>query len=216
MSLPPIDRATTALLVIDMQRDFLDPRGYAAKAGLDIELLRVAIPGVARILAAARKAGLLIVHTREANAPDLSDVPPAFLDATARTGAPVGSPGPLGRLLIRGEPGAGIVDELAPLDGEIVIDKPGFSAFEATALGPMLTVRGIRSLILCGITTEVCVSSTLRTAIDRGFRCVTLRDACASAYPDLHDAAMRMIQVEGGVFGEVAEVATVAAALERP
>lgn len=211
----PLDRATTALLVIDMQRDFLDPRGYAAKAGLDIELLRVAIPGVARILAAARHAGLLIVHTREANAPDLSDVPPAFLDATARTGAPVGSPGPLGRLLIRGEPGAGIVDELAPNDGEIVIDKPGFSAFEATALGTMLTVRGIRSLILCGITTEVCVSSTLRTAIDRGFRCVTLRDACASAYPDLHDAAMRMIQVEGGVFGEVAEVATVAAALER-
>jgi nicotinamidase-related amidase len=211
----PPDRATTALLVIDMQRDFLDPRGYAAKAGLDIELLRVAIPGVARILAAARQAGLLVVHTREANAPDLSDVPPAFLDATARTGAPVGSPGPLGRLLIRGEPGAGIVDELAPHEGEIVIDKPGFSAFEATALGTMLTVRGIRSLILCGITTEVCVSSTLRTAIDRGFRCVTLRDACASAYPDLHDAAMRMIQVEGGVFGEVAEVATVAAALER-
>ena len=123
--------------------------------------------------------------------------------------------GPLGRLLIRGEPGAGIVDELAPRVGEIVIDKPGFSAFESTALGPMLSVRGIRTLILCGITTEVCVSSTLRTAIDRSFRCVTLRDACASAYPDLHDAAMRMIQVEGGVFGEVAEVDTVAAALER-
>lgn len=202
----PFDWQTTALVVIDMQRDFLDPQGYAAKAGLDVSLLRVAIPGVARVLAAAREAGLLIVHTREANAPDLSDVPPAFMEATRRTGAPVGSEGPLGRLLIRGEFGAGIVDELAPRGSEIVIDKPGFSAFEGTALGSMLTMRGIRSLILCGITTEVCVSSTLRTAIDRGFRCVTLRDACASADVSLHDAAMRMIQVEGGVFGLVGTV----------
>jgi nicotinamidase-related amidase len=202
----PFDWQTTALVVIDMQRDFLDPRGYAAKAGLDVSLLRVAIPGVARLLTAARAAGLLIVHTREANAPDLSDVPPAFMEATRRTGAPVGSEGPLGRLLIRGESGAGIVEELAPQPGEVVIDKPGFSAFEGTALGSMLTARGIRSLLLCGITTEVCVSSTLRTAIDRGFRCVTLRDACASADPSLHDAAMRMIQVEGGVFGLVGTV----------
>ena len=202
----PFDWQTTALVVIDMQRDFLDPQGYAAKAGLDVSLLRVAIPGVARVLAAAREAGLLIVHTREANAPDLSDVPPTFMEATRRTGAPVGSDGPLGRLLIRGEFGAGIVDELAPRGSEIVIDKPGFSAFEGTALGSMLTARGIRSLILCGITTEVCVSSTLRTAIDRGFRCVTLRDACVSADVSLHDAAMRMIQVEGGVFGLVGTV----------
>ncbi|MEO8037748.1 MAG: isochorismatase family cysteine hydrolase [Betaproteobacteria bacterium] len=197
------DRPSTALLVIDMQRDFLDPQGYAAKAGLDISPLRTAIPGVARLLGAARAAGLLIVHTREANAPDLSDVPPEFLAATQRSGAPVGSAGPLGRLLIRGEPGAGIVGELAPLTGEIVIDKPGFSAFEGTALGSMLIARGIRTLVICGITTEVCVSSTLRTAIDRGYRCLTVRDACASAYPDLHDAAMRMIGVEGGVFGLV-------------
>ncbi len=202
----PFDWQSTALVVIDMQRDFLDPQGYAAMAGLDVSLLRAAIPGVARVLAAARDAGLLIVHTREANAPDLSDVPPAFMEATRRTGAPVGSAGPLGRLLIRGEFGAGIVDELAPRGTEIVIDKPGFSAFEGTALGSMLTMRGIRSLILCGITTEVCVSSTLRTAIDRGFRCVTLRDACASADVSLHDAAMRMIQVEGGVFGLVRTV----------
>ncbi len=197
------DRPSTALLVIDMQRDFLDPQGYAAKAGLDISPLRTAIPGVARLLGAARAAGLLIVHTREANAPDLTDVPPEFLAATQRSGAPVGSAGPLGRLLIRGEPGAGIVGELAPLTGEIVIDKPGFSAFEGTALGSMLIARGIRTLVICGITTEVCVSSTLRTAIDRGYRCLTVSDACASAYPDLHDAAMRMIGVEGGVFGLV-------------
>lgn len=210
-----LDRASTALLVIDMQRDFLDPRGYAARAGLEIGRLRGAIPGVARLLSAAREAALFIVHTREANAPDLSDVPPAFLDATRRSGAPVGSAGPLGRLLIRGEPGAGIIDDVAPLPGEVAIDKPGFSAFEGTSLQAMLVTRGIRTLLICGITTEVCVSSTLRTAIDRGFRCVTLRDACASGYPDLHDAALRMIEVEGGVFGRVASVDDVTAALAR-
>lgn len=208
-----LDPRSTALLVIDMQRDFLDPDGYAARAGLDISLLREAIPGVAKMLRAARDASLLVIHTREANAPDLSDVPPSFAEATARTGASVGAAGPLGRLLIRGEPGSSIIDELAPITGEIAIDKPGFSAFEGTALGAMLLARGIRQLILCGITTEVCVSSTLRTAIDRGFRCVTLRDACASAYPDLHDAALRMVEVEGGVFGSVATVDQVAAAL---
>lgn len=198
--------ASTALLAIDMQRDFLDAEGYAARAGLDINRLRGAIPGVARLLAAARATGLTIIHTREANAPDLSDVPPAFLAATTRAGARVGSPGPLGRLLIRGEAGSAIVDELAPLASEVAIDKPGFSAFEGTALGAMLAARGIRTLILCGITTEVCVSSTLRTAIDRGFNCITVSDACASAFPELHAAALQMIEVEGGVFGEVATV----------
>jgi nicotinamidase-related amidase len=136
------------------------------------------------------------------------------MDASRRSGAPVGSAGPLGRLLIRGEHGAGIVDELAPLPGEIAIDKPGFSAFEGTALGAMLTARGVRTLILTGVTTEVCVSSTLRTAIDRGFRCITVRDACASAYPELHEAALRMIEVEGGVFGTVSSAAQIAAVLE--
>lgn len=208
------DWQSTALLVIDMQRDFFDPAGYAARAGLDTTRLRDAIPGVARLLKAARDAGIVVVHTREANAPDLSDVPPAFLDATRRTGALVGSDGPLGRLLVRGERGSGIVDEVAPVPGEIVLDKPGFSAFEGTPLGAMLLARGIRTLVICGITTEVCVSSTLRTATDRGFRCITVRDACASSYPDLHDAALRMIEVEGGVFGKVATVDEVAAVLE--
>lgn len=208
------DWQSTALIVIDMQRDFLDPRGYAARAGLDIDLLRKAIPGVKLLLRAAREAGLLVVHTREANAPDLSDVPPDFMAATRRTGAPVGAPGPLGRLLIRGEHGTGIVDELAPAPGEPVIDKPGFSAFEATALGAMLTTRGMRTLVICGVTTEVCVSSTLRSAVDRGFRCITVGDACASAYPDLHDAALRMIGVEGGLFGQVATAAEVAGFLD--
>lgn len=208
-----IDRTSTALLVIDMQRDFLDPRGYAAKAGLDISLLRNAIEPAKRLLTAARAAKLTIVHTREANAPDLSDVPPSFAEASQRSGAPVGTPGPMGRFLIRGEYGSGIIDELQPLDSEIAIDKPGFSAFEGTALGAMLNARKIQHLIICGITTEVCVSSTLRTAVDRGFRCITVYDACASAFPDLHAAAMRMIQVEGGVFGTVATSDDVIAAL---
>ncbi|KAL3822501.1 hypothetical protein ACHAXA_002519 [Cyclostephanos tholiformis] len=210
-----IDKSSTALIVIDMQRDFLDHRGYAAKAGLDVDLLRMAMPGVSRLLSAARSANMAIVHTREANLPDLSDVPPAFRDATLNSGAPVGSHGPLGRLLIRDEPGSCIVDELSPLGGEIVIDKPGFSAFENTSLGMILTSRGIKNLILCGITTEVCVSSTLRTAIDRGYRCVTVGDACASSYPDLHDASLRIIGVEGGIFGKVSTVDDVVRAIEE-
>ena len=202
-----IDRRTTALIAIDMQRDFLDPGGYAAAAGLDVTLLRGAIPGVKRLLTAARSAGIVVVHTRECNSPDLSDVPPAFADATIRSGAPVGHPGPLGRLLVRGEPGVGIIDECSPILGEIVIDKPGFSAFESTPLGMILTSRGVRDLILCGITTEVCVSSMLRTAVNRGYRCIKVSDACASLYPDLHDASMRMIEVEGEIFGIVSNVA---------
>lgn len=208
-----IDRKSTALLMIDMQRDFLDPRGYAAKAGLDISGLRSAIEPAGRVLDAARKAHLTIIHTREANAPDLSDVPPCFADASQRTGAPVGTLGPMGRFLIRGEYGTDIIDELGPLTTEITIDKPGFSAFEGTALGAMLNMRKIQHLIICGVTTEVCVSSTLRTAVDRGFRCVTVSDACASAFPELHAAALKMIQVEGGVFGTVATSAEVIAAL---
>jgi nicotinamidase-related amidase len=209
-----LDKSSTALIIIDMQRDFLDHQGYAAMAGLDVNLLRSAIPGVARLLNAARSAGVVIVHTRESNAPDLSDVPPAFADAT-RKGAPVGSVGPLGRLLVRGEAGSRIVDELRPSTGEIEIDKPGFSAFENTPLGMILTSRGIKNLILCGVTTEVCVSSTLRTAIDRGYRCVTVSDACASSYPDLHDASLRIIEVEGGIFGTVSTVDDVVRALEE-
>ena len=207
-----IQPSTTALVVIDMQRDFLDARGYSAKAGLDVNLLRAAIGPIAALLAAARKRGVLVVFTREANAPDLSDVPPCFADAGQRSGAPVGTQGPMGRFLVRGEYGSDIVDELQPVLNEIVIDKPGFSAFESTALGALLNARAIGTLLLTGITTEVCVSSTLRSAVDRGFRCITVRDACASSYPHLHTAAMEMICVEGGVFGRVAESADVIAA----
>ncbi|MBI3530644.1 MAG: cysteine hydrolase [Betaproteobacteria bacterium] len=203
----------TALLVIDMQRDFLDPRGYAAKAGLDIAPLQTAIAPVRKLLDAARAAGLMIVHTREGHVPDLSDCPPVKLARSRNAGAEIGSPGPLGRLLIRGEPGHDFIDELQPAAAEIVIDKPGYSAFAHTDLDHRLRVRDIETLLLSGITTEVCVSSTLRDAVDRGYRCITIGDACASAFPDLHDAALRMIAVEGGIFGSVSSSEQVAAEL---
>jgi nicotinamidase-related amidase len=204
---------TTALLVIDMQRDFLHPEGYAARAGLDIEPLRRAIEPLSRVLAAARAAGLTIVHTREGHLPDLCDCPPYKLERSRRAGAEIGAVGPMGRLLVRGERGHDFIDALQPEAGEIVIDKPGYSAFEHTALAQVLTTRGIGTLILTGITTEVCVSSTLRTAVDRGYRCFTVADACASSDAHLHAAALRMIGVEGGIFGDVVTAARAVEAL---
>lgn len=210
-----INAERTALLVIDMQRDFLQPQGYAAQAGLDIAPLRAAIGPIGGVLEAARAAGILVVHTREGHLPDLSDCPPYKLARSRRAGAEIGSPGPLGRLLIRGEFGHDFTDELRPAAGEIVIDKPGYSAFEHTALQQLLTTRAIDTLIVTGITTEVCVSSTLRAATDRGYRCMTVGDACASGDATLHEAALRMIGVEGGVFGEVVSSADVIATLRR-
>ncbi len=203
----------TALLVIDMQRDFLDPRGYAANAGLNIAPLQGVIPTVRRVLDAARASGLMIVHTREGHLPDLSDCPPVKLARSRSAGAEIGGTGPLGRLLIRGESGHDFIDELRPAAGETVIDKPGYSAFARTDLDQRLRVRDIDTLLLCGITTEVRVSSTLRDAVDRGYHCITVGDACASAFPDLHDAALRMITVEGGIFGSVSSSQQVAAEL---
>jgi len=204
---------STALLVIDMQRDFLDPRGYAAKAGLDIAPLQAAIAPVRRLLDATRAAGMMIVHTREGHVPDMSDCPPYKLARSRNAGAEIGSPGPLGRLLIRGEPGHDFIAELQPAAGEIVIDKPGYSALAHTDLDHRLRVRGIDTLLLSGITTEVCVSSTLRDAVDRGYRCITIGDACASGFSDLHAAALRMIAVEGGIFGTVASTGQICAEL---
>lgn len=201
--------AKTALLVIDMQRDFLLPEGYAAQAGLDIAPLVATIRPIGKLLAAARAAGLLIVHTREGHLPDLSDCPPYKLERSRRANAEIGSKGPLGRLLVRGEVGHDFVDVLRPLEKEIIIDKPGYSAFPHTTLQQVLTKRGIETLIITGVTTEVCVSSTLRTAVDLGYRCITVSDACASGDPALHKAALAMIGVEGGIFGEVATTAAV-------
>lgn len=194
---------STALLVIDMQRDFLDPGGYAAGAGLDISALRQPIATIQALLSAARRAGMLIVHTREGHRPDLSDCPPSKLARSRVAGAEIGSQGPLGRLLIRGEHGHDIIDELQPQTGEPVVDKPGYSAFVNTDLPGLLTNRGIRRLILTGVTTEVCVHSTLRDAIDRGYECLLVADGCASPYPELQTAALQMVGVEGGIFGRV-------------
>lgn len=194
----------TALLVIDMQRDFFDPGGYAAQTGLDIEALRRRIPAIQDLLAAARRLGMLVVHTREGHRPDLSDCPPAKRERSRAAGAEIGSAGPLGRLLVRGEFGHDFIEELRPLPSEPVVDKPGYGAFHQTDLAHILQNRGISTLILCGVTTEVCVHSTLREAVDRGYRCVLASDACGSAHPQLHEAALQMVAVEGGVFGRVA------------
>lgn len=209
-----MNRARSALLVIDMQRDFLDPQGYAAHAGLDVDALRRALPAACALVAAARRHGLLVVHTREGHVPDLADCPPAKLERSRAAGATIGSAGPLGRLLVRGEFGHDFVDALRPLPGEVVIDKPGYGAFHLTDLDQHLRARGIGDLVLCGVTTEVCVHSTLREAVDRGYRCIVAADACGSAHPDLHAAALRMIEVEGGIFGRVADSATLIAELE--
>lgn len=205
----------TALLVIDMQRDFLDPGGYAAAAGMDISNLRHPIQAVRRLLGVARRLGMLVVHTREGHRPDLADCPPAKLARSREAGAEIGSRGPLGRLLVRGEFGHDFIDELAPLPGEPVIDKPGYGAFHQTDLAHILRNRNIEHLVLSGVTTEVCVHSTLREAIDRGYGCTLASDACGSAHPHLHTAALQMVAVEGGVFGRVADCATLIAELEN-
>lgn len=204
----------TALLVIDMQRDFLEPRGYAAQAGLDVNVLRTAIPGVQTLLDAARRHDMLVIHTREGHRPDLSDCPLNKMMRSVRAGATIGSEGPLGRLLVRGEYGHDFIDDLMPAAGEIVIDKPGYSAFHQTDLQQILGARGIRQLILCGITTEVCVHSTLRHAVDLGYTCWLAGDACASADTRLHHAALDMVAVEGGIFGDVCASAELAAAID--
>jgi biuret amidohydrolase len=196
--------AGMALLIIDMQRDFLDPAGYIATSGVDVAGLRAIIPQVRGLLSAARERGIPIIHTREGHRPDLSDLPAVKRRRAAGAGAPIGSVGPLGRLLVRGEPGHAIVEELAPLAGEPVVDKPGFGAFYATDLEMMLRTGGITSLTLAGVTTDICVHSTLREAVDRGFDCVTVADACAAADPDIHDAMLACIAGEGGILGRVA------------
>jgi len=206
----------TALLVIDMQRDFCAPGGYAEQAGLDIQLLRAPIEPIRQLLAAARRCGLFIVHTREGHRADLSDLAETKRRRAQASGAPIGSPGPLGRLLVRGEYGNDLIDELQPMAGEPVIDKPGYSAFTHTDLELLLRSRGIGRLILTGVTTEVCVSSTLRHAVDLGFGCLTVADACGSAHPALHAAALSMIGVEGGLFGVVITTDALLALLEMP
>jgi nicotinamidase-related amidase len=207
-----IEWAATALLIIDMQRDFMEPGGFGETLGNDVSQLARAVKPIASVLSAARETGMLVIHTREGHLPDLSDAPPAKVER----GAPslrIGDPGPMGRILIRGEAGHDIIPELYPLDSEIVIDKPGKGAFFATELGDVLEKYGIENLLVCGVTTEVCVNTTVREANDRGYRCVVLADGCASYFPEFHEMGLKMIKAQGGIFGWVTNSAAVLEAL---
>lgn len=206
------DPGTTALVIIDMQRDFVEPGGFGAALGNDVTPLQQVIAPCQRILDAARARRLLVIHTREGHAPNLADCPPAKL-ARGRAAVRIGDPGPMGRILVRGEPGHDIVPELYPVSGEVVIDKPGKGAFWATDLDLVLRNRGIRSLIVCGVTTEVCVHTTVREANDRGYECVVLADCVGSYFPEFQRVALEMIKAQGGIFGWVSDSARAIAAL---
>ena len=202
----------TALIVIDMQRDFLLPGGFGESLGNDVAQLLKVVPPLADLIAAARTAGVMVIHTREGHEPDLSDCPPAKLNR----GAPskrIGDDGKYGRILIRGEYGHDIVDELAPIDGEVVIDKPGKGAFYATELQDILTEAGITQLLVTGVTTEVCVHTTTREANDRGYECLVVSDCVGSYFPEFQRVGLDMIKAQGGIFGWVAETAAVIPAL---
>jgi nicotinamidase-related amidase len=196
------DLRTCAVVVIDMQRDFVAPGGFGAALGNDVSQLARTVAPIRAVLEAARRAGLLVVHTREGHRPDLADLPESKR-LRGRLDVKIGDPGPMGRLLVRGEPGHAIIGELAPLPGEPIVDKPGKGAFYATDLGAILQHRGIRTLVVCGVTTEVCVSTTVREANDRGYDCLVLEDCVGSYFPELHVAALKMIVAQGGIFGWV-------------
>lgn len=193
----------TALVVIDMQRDFLEPGGFGETLGNDVSLLRSVIPPLQKVLTVSRSAGMVIVYTREGHRPDLSDCPPAKLNRGTPT-LRIGDTGPKGRILIRGEYGHDIIDELAPCPGEIVIDKPGKGSFYATDLDDLLAAAGITSLVVTGVTTEVCVHTTVREGNDRGYECLVLSDCVGSYVPEFQQAGLAMIAAQGGIFGWVA------------
>ena len=199
----------TALLMIDFQRDFCEEGGYAGKYVAGLDWVRPIIPPARRLLDAARAAGLLVVHTREGYAPDLSDCSPMNLARSRKSDSEIGSMGPMGRLLIRGERGHGIIDELAPESGEIVIDKASYGAFCGTRLEQILRGRGITNLVLAGITADVCVHTTLREATDRWFSCHYVADAISCFDPSIRKACERMIEEEGGIWGTLTNVVRV-------
>lgn len=194
------DPATTALIVIDMQRDFVEPGGFGESLGNDVSLLQAIVPTVAELLSLFRSRGLPVSHTRECHRPDLSDLPASKRDR----GSPslrIGDDGPMGRILISGEPGADIVPELYPVEGELVLDKPGKGAFYATGLSEHLRALGAETLVFAGVTTEVCVQTTMREANDRGFQCLLIEDATESYFPAFKAATLDMIRAQGAIVG---------------
>jgi len=206
------DRKSIALIVIDMQRDFAEPGGFGESLGNDVSRITAIVPAVKTLIEAFRAQGLPVIHTMECHRPDLSDCPPA----KRNRGSPslrIGDQGPMGRILVAGEPGTAILDELAPIDGEIVIEKPGKGAFYATPLGEILARKGIRQLVFAGVTTEVCVQTTMREANDRGFDCILAEDATESYFPEFKAAAIAMIRAQGAIVGWTAPVKSITAGL---
>lgn len=207
------DPQSTALLLVDFQRDFVEPGGFGESLGNDVSMLRKAVPAAQRLLEAARESGIYIIHTREGHRADLRDAPPTKL-ARGRLETGIGSEGPMGRILVRGEGGHEIIPELTPREGEPVIDKPGKNSFYATDLDLVLRNRGIERLIVCGVTTEVCVQSTVREANDRGYECLVVEDAVASYFEEFQRVALEMVKAQGAIFGWVTKSESVLSAFE--
>lgn len=208
----PFEVASTALVIIDMQRDFIEPGGFGASLGNDVSLLAAIVPACRTVLQAWRAQGGLVLHTREAHRPDLRDCPPAKR-LRGNPSLRIGDAGPMGRVLVSGEPGVQIIRELAPLPGEIVVDKPGKGMFYATPVQMLLQQAGIRSLVFMGVTTEVCVQTSMREANDRGYECLVLEDCTESYFPQFKAAALAMVRAQGGIVGWTADSAELLAAL---